>query len=92
VLGVFPFFTFRVSLCHVSSSLSLSLSLYIFLSLFCLCCPCFASLCLSVFAQECKRVSVGDFDESLFSLIQLPFSAILEGFLMLNYLLLAHFP
>jgi len=44
----------------------------VFLSLLlCLWCPCFALL--FNFAQECKRVSVVDFDESLFSSIPLAF-------------------
>jgi len=65
----------------VSCLFHLSLSL----SLFCLCCPSFASLCFLVFAQECKKESVGDFDESLFFLIPLPLCAHLNGCLV-------HFP
>jgi len=57
-----------------------------YLSLFCLCYPCLTSLCFLDFAQERKRVSVGDFDESLFSLISLLFCAHLDGCLVLNRL------
>jgi len=49
----FPFRVYLFVSCLFHLSLSLSLSLSLFLSLFCLCCPCFASLCFLVFAQEC---------------------------------------
>jgi len=77
-------------LCWMCFQLFVSCLFHISL-LFLLCCPCFASLCILVFAQECKRVSVGDFNESLYFPISLPFFVHLYGCLVLNCLFLVHF-
>jgi len=42
--------------------------------------------------QRQRKHPMHPYDGSLFSLIPLPFCAILDAFLVLNYLLLGHFP
>jgi len=72
-----------VSICLCRVCLSCVCLSCVFLSLLlCLWCPCFALL--FNFAQECKRVSVVDFDESLFSFIPLAFVHPLDSWLVLN--------
>ena len=72
------------------SSVSSLFVLCLFLSLLlCLWCPCFALL--FNFAQECKRVSVVDFDESLFSSIPLAFVYPFDSCSVLNCLSLVYF-
>lgn len=68
--------------------------------LFCVClfvsCACLWFVCVVLtllhdFTQECKRISVGEFDEPLFSHIFVPLCINLDEILVFNYLLLVNF-
>ena len=82
MFDVFPFVCF-VFVCVCLFLISLSCVYVVLVWL------CFALL--FKFVQEYKRVNVGDFDDSLFSSILLPFCAHLDGCFVLSCLSLVHF-